>query len=68
VYVERGRIDYQVKKEWEGSAFEGKPGECDDPYYRLAFRGIDPLDAAFEHNARVVFGRMHEVLEEEPLT
>jgi exodeoxyribonuclease V gamma subunit len=68
VYFERGQIDYVVKKEWEGSTFEGnRPGECEDPYYRIAFRGVDPLDAAFEHNARVVFGPMKAALEEEAL-
>jgi exodeoxyribonuclease V gamma subunit len=63
VYAERGEIDGEVRKTWQGTGFAGD-GHCerDDPYYQVAFRGIDPLDAAFEHNARVVFGPMNEAL------
>jgi len=33
-------------------------GESDDPYYRLVFRGCDPLDAEFEALSLAVFGPM----------
>jgi exodeoxyribonuclease V gamma subunit len=63
VYAERGEIDGDVRKTWQGTGYAGD-GHCerDDPYYQVAFRGIDPLDAAFEHNARVVFGPMLEAI------
>jgi len=40
-------------KKWIGSDF--KRGASEDPYYDLCFRGIEPLDDAFEKMARVVF-------------
>jgi exodeoxyribonuclease V gamma subunit len=64
VYAERGAIDGEVKKEWEGSY--NTTGECEDAYYRIAFRGIDdPLDAAFERNARAVFDPLGAAMTED---
>lgn len=41
---------------WEGSDFSR--GEGEDPYYRLCFGEMDPLDAAFRNVAEEVFGPM----------
>lgn len=38
---------------WEGSQYQ--PGESDNPYYQLAFRGQNPLDARFETLALTVY-------------
>ena len=40
---------------WEGSSFRKTPGECEDAYFDLCFRGVDPLDEEFEQTARAVF-------------
>ena len=40
---------------WEGSPFRPDRAERDDPYYRLAFRDSDPLDAEFTTVAEAVF-------------
>jgi exodeoxyribonuclease V gamma subunit len=64
-YAAAGSISHQVRNTWSG-AFERR-GECDDPYYALAFRAVDPLDAEFEHAAHAMFGRMNEALHAEPL-
>jgi len=45
---------------WNGSEFSPKTPEGQDPYHRLAFRGLDPLDAEFERLAREVFLPMLE--------
>jgi exodeoxyribonuclease V gamma subunit len=45
---------------WDGSEFSKKTPERQDPYHRLAFRGLDPLDAEFERLAREVFLPMLE--------
>ncbi|NDH31195.1 MAG: hypothetical protein EBX72_12115, partial [Betaproteobacteria bacterium] len=43
-------------------------GEGEDPAYRLALRGVDePLDQAFEANARAVFEPMLKSLRDERL-
>lgn len=39
---------------WQGSDY-GPPGESRDPYYELCFRHANPIDAAFERLARVVW-------------
>src|SRR5205085_11212347 len=49
-YAEAGGVTYQVTQTWTGGY--DRAGECDDPYYALAFRNTDPLDAEFEHAAR----------------
>ena len=45
---------------WDGSEFSRKTPEGQDPYHRLAFRGLDPLGAEFERLAREVFLPMLE--------
>jgi exodeoxyribonuclease V gamma subunit len=45
---------------WDGSDFSKKTPEGQDPYHRLAFRGLDPLDTEFERLAREVFLPMLE--------
>jgi exodeoxyribonuclease V gamma subunit len=62
IYSEYGELNRKVRSTWEGSDF-GPRGECEDPYYQLAFRGTDPLDAEFEANAQIVFGRMTDALD-----
>lgn len=51
--VEAARAKARVA--WEGSEF-GLPGECCDPWYALAFRDRDPLDARFEALAERLLG------------
>jgi hypothetical protein len=64
VYEERGKIDGEVRKTWHDAY--NRSGEYEDLYYRIALRGVDePLDAAFERNARAVFGPMRGVIEED---
>lgn len=38
---------------WNGSSF--RTGECEDPYYRIAFRNRDPLDTDFMRTAETLF-------------
>lgn len=45
---------------WNGTEFSKKTPEGQDPYHRVAFRGLDPLDAEFERLAREVFLPMLE--------
>ncbi len=47
---------------WEGSPFSPDRAERDDPYYRLAFRDSDPLDAEFTTVAEAVFAPLLERL------
>jgi exodeoxyribonuclease V gamma subunit len=49
---------------WEGNSFTGVPGECEDSYFELCFRNIDPLNEEFEHTARAVFGPLLGALKE----
>ena len=68
IYFERGEIDGSVRNAWGPASFgDSPPGEADDAYNAIAFRGVDPLDAEFERNARIVFGTMQPWLEEKPL-
>jgi exodeoxyribonuclease V gamma subunit len=64
-YAEAGGMTYQVGLTWSGGY--DRAGECDDPYYALAFRNTDPLDDEFERAAQTMFGRMNEALDQEPL-
>jgi exodeoxyribonuclease V gamma subunit len=64
-YVEVGEITGAVRNVWEGGY--DLDGERDDPYYALAFRGVDPLDDAFEAAARTIFEPMTAAVSEEPL-
>lgn len=69
IYVEEGALTNKVRNTWFSAPFgDSPPCEGDDPYNQLAYRGVDPLDEAFERTARIVFGRMNEWLHEEPLT
>jgi len=45
---------------WIGNEFSKKIPEGQDPYHRLVFRGLDPLDADFERLSREVFLPMLE--------
>ena len=46
----------QAREVWQGVENSSAPGECEDPAYRLCFRGeADPLNAEFEACARTVF-------------
>jgi exodeoxyribonuclease V gamma subunit len=64
----KGKSDSQVRTVWEGSKYEDDArGERDDPYYQLAFRGTDPLDAEFEAATRTMFAPMLEAMDEEPI-
>ena len=49
---------------WEGNSFTKVPGECEDAYFDLCFRSVDPLDEEFQQTARAVFGPLLSALEE----
>jgi exodeoxyribonuclease V gamma subunit len=53
-----------VHREWEGDARNGKPGERDDPYIRIALRdrAEDPLGANFQQLARRIYGPLRMAL------
>jgi len=53
-----------ARVKWEGQSFSGAPGECEDPYFDLCFRGIDPLDEEFRQTARAVFEPLLSELKE----
>lgn len=55
-FAEKGPLHYSVTTTWRGGGYDSSRAECDDPYYRLAFRGSDPLDAEFQAAASAVFG------------
>jgi exodeoxyribonuclease V gamma subunit len=61
VTAERGDPLARARREWQGTDF-GNEGECEEAYYRLAFRGADPLDGEFTRLAKAVYGpmRAHE--------
>lgn len=54
-YAVKGELS-AARNAWGGEFFP----EGDDPYYRLCFGGIDPLDGEFERIARAVFGPLNE--------
>ncbi|HET9664264.1 MAG TPA: hypothetical protein VFP00_08545, partial [Burkholderiales bacterium] len=62
-YIEKNAAIEAARKEWE--FHDHKHGEGEDPYYRLAFHGCDPLDAEFERLALMVFGPMMQAMREE---
>jgi exodeoxyribonuclease V gamma subunit len=43
-----------ARQEWLGNEFS--LGECQDPYFDLCYRGLDPLDDEFTRLAQAVFG------------
>ena len=45
---------WDARKAWKENEFTGR-GEETDPYHRLVFRGVDPLDEAFTTLAETVF-------------
>jgi exodeoxyribonuclease V gamma subunit len=45
---------WDARKAWEEDEFTGR-GEETDPYHRLVFRGVDPLDEEFTTLAETVF-------------
>src|SRR5262249_4794788 len=53
-----------ARKLWAGSSFEqAPPGESDDEYVALAFRGVDPIDDRLVTLAKRVFGPMRAAAE-----
>uniref|UniRef100_A0A831U1N0 Exodeoxyribonuclease V subunit gamma n=1 Tax=Geobacter metallireducens TaxID=28232 RepID=A0A831U1N0_GEOME len=50
-YARKGELS-AARTAWEGEFFP----EGNDPYYRLCFGAVDPLDGEFERIARAVFG------------
>jgi exodeoxyribonuclease V gamma subunit len=52
---------------WESASFSKVPGECEDPYFDLCFRHVDPLDEEFQQTARAVFEPLVGVVEEVPV-
>jgi exodeoxyribonuclease V gamma subunit len=63
-YIEKNHSLDAAHGAWDISDFAR--GEAADPYYRLAFRGSDPLDAEFEEIATAVFDPMKAAMREEP--
>lgn len=57
----RGDSLARARREWHGTEF-GSPGEGEEAYYALAFRGVDPLDGEFARLAQAIYGplRAHE--------
>jgi exodeoxyribonuclease V gamma subunit len=45
----------EARKIWERSDFGERPGECEEPYFSLCFRNVDPLDTEFEGIAEEIF-------------
>jgi len=45
----------EARKIWERSDFGERPGECEEPYFSLCFRNLDPLDTEFEGIAEEIF-------------
>ncbi|HET6492224.1 MAG TPA: exodeoxyribonuclease V subunit gamma, partial [Burkholderiales bacterium] len=62
-YIDKDASIDAARRAWLYS--DHKYGEGADPYYRLAFRGCDPLDDEFEGLAAAVFGPMKAAMEEE---
>ena len=54
----------KARQTWEGNDLY--PGEADDPYYQLAFRGQQPLDATFEALSITILDPLYEHLETPP--
>jgi exodeoxyribonuclease V gamma subunit len=65
-YAKQGELGYKAWNVWKGS-YPNYRGEGADPYFALAFRGLDALDADFERTAQIVFGPMIAVIDEERL-
>jgi exodeoxyribonuclease V gamma subunit len=53
-----------ARTSWEGNSFTRVRGECEDAYFDLCFRNVDPLDEEFQQTARAVFGPLLSALEE----
>ena len=45
----------EARKIWERSGFGERPGECEEPYFSLCFRNVDPLDVEFQEIAEEIF-------------
>ncbi len=56
-----------LRRSWEGDAFNQKPGECDDPYVRLTLRDSadDPLGPTFQNLAGRIFGPLQAALKKQ---
>ena len=61
-YMKKERSIDAARGAWRSNHHRGEDA---DPYYRLAFRGCDPLDAEFEQLAATVFGPLLAAMEEE---
>jgi exodeoxyribonuclease V gamma subunit len=59
-YLEKNPSLDAARKAWVSHQY----GESDDPYYRLIFRGCDPLDAEFEKLSLAVFGPMQAAMQD----
>jgi exonuclease V gamma subunit len=55
-----GRALSAARTVWVGNEFSKKAPEGQDPYHRLVFRNLDPLDADFARLSREVFLPMLE--------
>jgi len=69
VKSEASDISAAVRAVWRPSSYDesASRAECADPYYELAFRGTDPLDAEFTALAQAVFAPMRAAMKEDPL-
>jgi exodeoxyribonuclease V gamma subunit len=56
--------EQKARDAWEGNEYVHIPGEGDEPYHVLAWRDLDPLDAAFEALAAQVMGPLHAQLKD----
>ena len=51
-------------KAWRGYSFNQVPGEQDDPWVRISFRGQDPLGADFQRLATRIYGPLLSAVED----
>ncbi len=66
--VARGGSDSAIRNAWRGNPFGGAPGEQDDPWVRIAFRGTDPLGPDFQALAIRVYGPLLAAEGDAPMT
>ncbi len=48
---------------WRGNPHNPNPADQDDPWVRIAFRGVDPFDATFEALAQRIYGPLLAAVE-----
>ena len=62
-YIRNGRVLTKAAQIWHKTYGSGK-GEEEHPAYKLALRGVEPLDAGFTAAAEIVFGSAVDYLDD----